>query len=210
MANTFSTLVADKNTAGSIRRWCNYAPLDAEQVLAEAQALLYQTLRVREMRSEFDNIAISPGDFYAPLPDGFLDLISLKDITHNIDLRLFPEQNIVKRRIYDEGTMVESLPSRFAIYDEKFQFDFAYEEAATLNVVGFRKPDDLSESNETNFLTNRYPHLLRVACLTQAYDFMSNDAKYQSNLTMLSALIEKTNAESDLSYRGVEVEVEIG
>lgn len=209
MPVNFSTLVADKNTAGSIRRWCNYAPLDAEQVLAEAQALIYQTLRVREMRSEFDNIAISPGDFYASLPEGFLDLIFVKDITNNINLRLFPEQNIVKRRAYDDGALIESVPYRFAIFDEKFQFDCAYEESATINVVGFKRPDDLSIANETNFLTSRYPHLLRVACLTQAYDFMSNTTKYQSNLTMLSALIEKTNAENDLSYRGVEFEVEI-
>ncbi|WP_028136150.1 phage adaptor protein [Bradyrhizobium japonicum] len=210
MAMTYTTLIADKTTAGSIKRWCNYSQLDVEQVLIEAQALVYQTLRVREMRFEFDNLALAPGDFYVALPSGFLDPIALKDITNNIDLKLRPEANIVRARSYEDGALIESIPQNYAIYDEKLQFECAYESAATLNLVGFKKPDDLSGSNTTNFLTSRYPHLLRVACLAQAYDFMSNQTKYQNNLTMLSALIEKTNAESDLSYRDVEFEVEIG
>jgi hypothetical protein len=210
MAMTYTTLIADKTTAGSIKRWVNYSQLDVEQVLVEAQALIYQTLRVREMRYEFDNLALASGDFYAALPSGFLDPIALQDITNNIELQLRPEANIVRARSYDSGSLIESIPQRYAIYDEKLQFECAYDSAATLNLVGFKKPDDLSESNSTNFLTNRYPHLLRVACLAQAYDFMSNQTKYQNNLTMLSALIDKTNAESDLSYRDVGIEVEIG
>lgn len=206
----YTTLVADKTTPGSIKRFVNYSQLDAEQILEEAQALIFQTLRVREMRVEFDNIAMSPGDFYAPLPDGFLDPIALKDVTNNLDLKLRPESNIVSARTYDAGSLIESIPQRYAIYDEKLQFECAYESAATLNLVGFEKPALLSGSNTTNFLTNRLPHLLRVACLAQAYDFMSNQTKYQNNLTMLSALIDKTNAESDLSYRDVTFEVEIG
>jgi hypothetical protein len=205
---TYSNLIAAKSQPGSIRRWVNYSELDAEQVVLEAQALIYQTLRVREMRFEFDNLALAQGDFYVTLPDGFLDPIAIKDITNNSALDLYPERNIVRRRIYEGGSLTEGTPGRFAIYDEKLQFECAYDAPASLNVVGFKSPDLLAAtSNEQNFLTKRYPHLLRVACLTQAYDFMSNATKYQTNLTMLSALIEKTNAESDLSYRDVKIEV---
>lgn len=209
MGMTYTTLIADKSTSGSIKRWVNYSLLDVEQVVLEAQALIYQTLRVREMRFEFDNLAIASGDFYEPLPAGFLDPIALKDITNNISLKLRSEDKIVHARSYDNGVLIKSIPQRFAIYDEAIQFECAYESAATLNLVGYKRLDDLSASNNTNFLTNRYPHLLRVACLAQAYDFMSNTTKAQANLTMLSALIDKTNAESDLSYRGVGLEVEI-
>ena len=43
----YTTLIADKNTAGSIARWVNYGQLDVTQILEEAQLLIYQTLRVR-------------------------------------------------------------------------------------------------------------------------------------------------------------------
>ncbi|WP_213287592.1 hypothetical protein [Bradyrhizobium sp. sGM-13] len=209
MAQNYTTLIGAKSTPGSIRRWVNYSELDAEQVVLEAQALIYQTLRVREMRFEFDNLALAQGDIYVALPEGFLDPIALKDATNNIDLRLRTEDKLVKARIYENGSLMSGIPTRYAIFGEKLQFEYKYESAATLKLVGFKTPADLSASNETNFLTKRYPHLLRVACLTQAYDFMSNMAKYQTNLTLLDALIKKTNEESDLSYRGVEFEVEV-
>lgn len=206
----YSTLIAAKTTAGSIKRFVNYSELDSEQIVLEAQALLYQTLRVREMRTEFSDLALAPGASYIALPSGFLDPIWLKDVTNNIDLKLRPEQSLVRRRVYESGALVSSIPCQYAIFGEKLQFEYAYETAATLKLVGFKKPDDLAvTTNETNFLTSRYPHLLRVACLVQAYDFMSNATKYQSNLSLLSALIEKTNAESDLSYRGAEFDVEV-
>ncbi|MCA1458098.1 hypothetical protein I6F35_33735 [Bradyrhizobium sp. BRP22] len=210
MPVNYTTLTADKSTAGSIRRWVNYSQLDVEQVVLEAQALIYQTLRVREMRTEFSDLNLAPGAYSVALPAGFLDPIALQDKTHDIEMKLFPESNIVKRRSYDEsGAMIRTIPFRYAIFDEKIQLECAYEEATTLTLVGFKIPALLDADNQTNFLTNRYPHLLRVACLAQAYDFMSNNAKYQSNLTLLSALIDKTNAESDLSYRDASFEVEI-
>jgi hypothetical protein len=208
MAMSYSTLIAAKTTAGSIKRWVNYSELDAEQIVLEAQALLYQTLRVREMRTEFSDLSLADGDSYKALPTDFLDPIALKDITNNIDLRLVPEPDLIRSRVYETAVLIDGTPQRYAIFGEKLQFECTYESAATLKLVGYKTPTVLATtSNETNFLTSRYPHLLRVACVTQAYDFMSNMAKYQSNLTLLSALIEKTNAESDLSYRGAEFEV---
>lgn len=209
MSLSFSTLTADKTTSGSIRRWVNYAPLDAEYVLEEAQTLLFQSLRVREMRTEFTDLSMVQGDFKKALPAGFLDIVKLYDKTNNIRLSLRDEEWLVDHRYYDSGTINQSTPSRFAIYDESFQFECAYDAAATLNLVGFKQPDLLSNNNQTNFLTTRYPQLLRVACLAQAYDFLNNDARQQANLSILAALIDKTNAESDLSYRGVEMDIEI-
>ena len=60
---TYTSLIGDKNTAGSIARWVNYSKLDADQILQEAQALLYSMLRVREMRAHFNfNMAQSLND----------------------------------------------------------------------------------------------------------------------------------------------------
>lgn len=209
MTMTYTTLIADKTTAGSIKRWTNYSQLDVEQVLEEAQALLYQTLRVREMRAEFSDLSLADGDSYKVLPSGFLDPIGMYDKTNNIHLKLRTEDWMVRNRVYESAVLIDGTPMNYAIYGEKFQFEYTYDAAATLALVGFKKPNLLSGSNTTNFLTDRYPHLLRVACLAQAYDFMSNAAKYQNNITLLNTLIEQTNAKDDLSYRGVYLDVEV-
>src|ERR1051326_2916138 len=71
---TYATLVGDKNTAGSIARWVNYSKLDADQILQEAQSLIYSMLRVREMRAHL-NFSMRQGGDRVALPTGFLDPI---------------------------------------------------------------------------------------------------------------------------------------
>lgn len=202
MAMSYTSLIADKSAAGSIRRWVNYAQLDVEQILEEAQALIYQTLRLREMRTEFPEITLAPGAATAPLPDRFLDPISMHDKTHNLRIDLTSEGNIADRRIYEDGALIRSYPQFYGLFSNALQFDCACEEETKLAFVGFQRPEYLSVDRKTNFLTERYPNLLRVACVTQAYDFMSNTAKYQSNLSLLSGLIEAVAARDDLSLRG--------
>src|SRR5215467_7928498 len=71
---SYTSLVGDKNTAGSIARWVNYSKLDADQILQEAQSLVYSLLRIREMRAEF-NFAMPLGASVIGLPARFLDPI---------------------------------------------------------------------------------------------------------------------------------------
>ncbi|HWW46322.1 MAG TPA: hypothetical protein VNZ94_00585 [Xanthobacteraceae bacterium] len=205
---SFSTLTADKNSPGSIKRWCNYAELDVEQVLEEAQALISMTLRVREMRTEFD-LTLAAGEYQIEIPDGFLDPVEMinRTLTQRISLR--DAASLSQRRIYDDGSLIRSYPRLYAIFDERFQFDCAAEEPFSIGLVAFKAPEPLSNDNQTNFLTRRYPNLLRVACLVQAYDFMSNGEKYQTNLSLLGALIENAMARDDLSYRGADFEVQV-
>lgn len=203
----YSSLTADKTTSGSIRRWVNHAEVDAEAILTEAQALIYSTLRIREMRSEFSALAMAVGDSSKALPSGFLDPIGLWDITNNIRLRLRLESDLQSRRQYDSGTLLSGTPYNFAIFGEALQFEYRYDVIASLKLIGFKTPAALAdETNETNFLTDRYPHLLRTACMAQAYSFRNEDERQQIELTKLAVYIQKANAESDDAYRGLEVE----
>lgn len=203
MAMSWTSLTAVKTTAGSIRRWVNWDELDADQCLEEAQALIYQTLRVREMRTEFSDLSLAVGDYYKALPTGFLDPIALIDKTNNIRLKMRTEPALLGRRFYDVGVLASGTPENFAIFGERFQFEYKYDAIATLNLVGYKSLDLLSVSNTTNFLTTRYPHMLRTACLVQAFSMMNNQAREQTESAKLVALIQKTNAESDLSLRGM-------
>jgi hypothetical protein len=200
----YLNLIADKATAGSIRSWINHSLLDVVQIVEEAEALLAQTLRVREMRAS-TMLALAAGDSTEPLPTGFLDPISLRDVSNQITLRLRHEADLENLRRYDNAVLAGGTPANYAIFDEALQFETQYDAAASLRLVYFKRWTPLAVSN-TNFLTDRYPHLLRTACLAQAHAFRNNDTRAQLELTKLAGLIAKTNAESDLSYRGLVVE----
>jgi hypothetical protein len=287
---SYTSLVGDKNTAGSIARWVNYSKLDADQILQEAQALLYSMLRVREMRAHF-NFAMAQGGDRIALPTGFLDpigRISFLGTGAKAEQR-YPNF-IQRRRVYTETSgnlgnnpfttasgstlvtvnlpnhglsqgstfftagatafngvtiagifdvvviydannfaidvtplgalpnasgsgggssvtyiadnLIQGAPIYWGVWDETIFFDGAFAQSANCNLQYFKALPLLSASNTTNFLTNRYPHLLRKACTAQAWDFMRNDAEYQKDVAALAALVEQTNAEGDLLYRG--------
>ena len=289
-AMTYATLVGDKNTAGSIARWVNYSKLDADQILQEAQSLIYSMLRVREMRAHL-NFSMGQGGDRVALPTGFLDpigKISFLGTGAKAEQR-YPNF-IQRRRVYTEtsgslgtnpfttasgqlsvsvnlashglsqgsafftagatafngvtiaGTfdvtaildannfvidiaplnatpaasgaggggavtyiadnLVQGTPIYWGVWDETIFFDVAFAQGANCNLQYFKSLPILSAATPTNFLTNRYPHLLRKAATAQAWDFMRNDAEYQKDVAALTALIEQTNAEGDLMYRG--------
>lgn len=206
----FTSLTADKTTSGSIRRWVNHADVDSDAVLEDAQALIFQTLRVREMRSEFTPLTLSAGDTFKALPAGFLDPIALYDQTNSIKLRLRSEEWLGDQRAYENGAMTSGTPCNYAIFSEALQFDVAYEAAATLRLLGFKAPTLLSPANPTNFLTTRYPHILRAAALARAFSYRNSDERADKELTLLAAYIAKANAEADLTYRGLAAENEVG
>jgi hypothetical protein len=291
-AMTYTSLVADKNTAGSIARWVNYSKLDADQILQEAQALLYSMLRTREMRTHF-NFDMGAGSSQIALPAGFLDpigRISMLGSGAKIEQRY---QNFIqRRRTYTETTgalgtnpfttangsnlvtvslpshgfaqgstffttgatpfngvtiagtfdvvvvvdandftiditplgatpsasgagggaaatyicdnLVQGMPMYWGVWDESIFFDVAFSQQANCNLQYYKSLPLLSAANTSNFLTNRYPHLLRKACTAQAWDFLRNDTEYQKDVAALTALVEQTNAEGDLLYRGAE------
>ena len=287
---TYTSLVGDKNTAGSIARWVNYSKLDADQILQEAQSLIYSMLRVREMRAHF-NFTIGQGGDRVALPTGFLDpigRISFLGTGAKAEQR-YPNF-IQRRRVYTESSgslganpfttasgsasvtvnlanhglsqgsmfftagaaafngvtivgtfdvtaildannftidiaplgatpgasgagggaavtytadnLVQGTPIYWGVWDETIFFDVAFAHATNCNLQYFKSPPILSTTNAANFLTTRYPHLLRKACTAQAWDFMRNDAEYQKDVAALTALVEQTNAEGDLMYRG--------
>jgi hypothetical protein len=285
---SYPSLVGDKNTAGSIARWVNYSKLDADQILQEAQSLLYSLLRVREMRAHF-NFTRLAGASQVGFPAGFLDPIGdIVALGTGAKIKQRYPNFIQRRRVYTEtsgslGTdpytttagstlvnvalanhgfnqgsvfrplvfasfngvsiastldivaivdadnftldlvsqtatasgagggagltyiaenLVQGTPIYWGVWDETIFFDCAFAQTTPCTLQYFRSLPVLSSANPTNFLTNRYPHLLRKACTAQAWDFMRNDAEYQKDVAALSALAEQANAESDFAYRG--------
>lgn len=295
MAMNYTTLVAPKGTAGSLLNWVNYSKVDQYTCLDEAQSIIYQMLRVREMREQwvfgvaanqcrvalptrfldpigslFDN----KGQRYAHLTEGELigrrtfesgysgnigsfafsatngsPLVSVTIIGHGLtqgsDITIADAPTLFgitangtrlvasvvdansilvdcadiaigsgttvggNATTYTANRLVSGTPSAWAIWNEYAEFDAAFDEATSFRLNIFRSKPLLSSNIQTNFLTDRYPRLLRVACLAAAADYMKDSAEYQKNMSLLSTLIQATNAESDLMYRGFDHGIDV-
>lgn len=201
MAMTYTTLIGAQSADGSIRRLMNNATIDVASVLEDAQNEIYSRLRVREMRVT-GTLTGTQGLRYIALPSDFLDPIGLHD-RFAISLTLEDESGLRARWADDnDGVAIESEPNFYGIWDERVYFDCALDDARTYSLIYFKKPAALSGANETNFLTNRYSHILRAALRKHAAIFLRSDRDKKDAEADLARALELIAIQDDLSYRG--------
>lgn len=203
MAINYTTLTGAKSTAGSIKDWINYASLPSADILTEAEAWIYSRIRTREMRSEVE-VTISSGASTASLPAGFIDPISFQLYEDGYPLPYLDEGSLESLRYRDSaGAISSGRPGNWAIYNELLQFDYLADAEYKGRMVYYKTPDALAaSSNETNFLTDRYPTLLRRVCMAFAYEFRKNTKQYQSYISLAEHDVFEVNKEADLNRSG--------
>jgi len=202
MAMTYATLTAEKTEDGAIRKWINYRHLDVEAALEDAQALISQTLRVREMQAAA-TVSITSGSETAALPDRYLSSLSMRDVTNNADLEHKEWSELENLRDYSSGVISTGKPCYYSVFGELFQFDTKADAAITARVLFYQSPELLSEANPTNFLTTRYPHLMRAACLAAGYDQMRNTEAYTIAMQRMAAFVASINTQAEIDdHRG--------
>lgn len=289
---TYTTLTGAKNTSGSLANWVNYSRLDIGVVLDEAQALLYQYLRVREMRAR-GYFTLLQGSVFSPLPANYLDPAGpMFASSLNLKMTYLDTTDAKNRRLYDQlsgalgadpfttvsgsstvtvalpahsfnqggifnssgaaavggltpnGTfeiiavstnsfdidagspatssatgggsavtyvcqnLIQGSPDVYSIWDERFQFNVAFNDTVVLDHFFYRSLPLLSSSNPSNFLCTRYPNLLRTACQVSSADYMKDDDEYQKGLQRIQLLIQRVQAQDELLLRGAEIMTE--
>ena len=163
--------------------------------------MIYTRLRVQQMRTS-ESLSVAVGKSYIDLPDGFIDPIGLRDITNDCDLVLKDEGDLERLRAWTSGVLDSGDPAYWSVFDDAIQFDCKATTALTARMMFYKQPDALSASNETNFLTRRYPHVLRMACLATAARFSHDDEMFQREQRLALAEIDLINAQDELSRRG--------
>lgn len=206
----YSTLVGDKSTSGSIRDWANNDRIPSEQVLKEAQAAIYARLRVREMRAigigtmGTNTEVMALAQDYRAFRGGKMWITG----TSKSSLTLRLEHEVEAARSYDETGALESVrPEIFAIVGTEAHFPCIPDAAYVVRYPYFRTPAALGTQTETNFLTEKYPTILRAMCLSYANEYLKNAEERDRWLKVAMALIQDANAESDLSFGGLEMEL---
>lgn len=170
MAIDWTTLTGAKSTEGSIKNWVVRDNIPVTNILLEAEAWIYQRLRVREMVTS-ESFVFDAATNEEALPSGFLDPIEYRQWGAAEPLPYVHEATIDIQRDED-GNLVEGTPTQWTIIGETAYVNYQCEEAFSGRLMYFKQPDALSVSNTTNFLTRRYPTLLRVACMAFAFGHM--------------------------------------
>lgn len=100
-------------------------------------------------------------------------------------------------------------PIYFGIWNERINFDQSFFQQSVCRMQFYQSLPLLSSTNQTNFLTNRYPKLLRIACMVAAAEFMKDDTEYQKWLARLQSAVEAVSVENDMQYRGTDLSPDI-
>lgn len=203
MAINWTTLTAAKSTSGSIANWVNRSDLPTTNILIEAEAWIYQYLRVREMVTD-EAVTIAEdasSKALSTLSGTFLDPVHFIPYEWGTELLYVNEANFKPGRT-SAGALYEGTPSYWTIINATMHVDVLCNAAFSGRMMYYAQPAALSVSNETNFLTVRYPRLLRQACLIMAYEHMKDDQRAQQYTVMAMGSIEEANRTNEMFRRG--------
>jgi hypothetical protein len=176
----WSTLTASKATAGSLANWANNSTITsgaggvADIILGEAVLWISERLRHWRMLS-----APTTGTLTAvtvPSPTGQdtvsipSDLLEMYEFyltgTYYSKVPMKTEQEIIGAWNFDSsGNRVPSMPRGFFVNSANINFDSPPDRAYTYAYTYYQAIPALTSGAPTNWLTQRYPRLLRAACM---------------------------------------------
>lgn len=169
----YTTLIASRSTAGSLKNWINRDTIDPDTVLTEAQGLIYTTLRHWKMKAEATGTMTASSD-YITLPSDFLDVRHKLRITGTSAATLSKgdETSVHDRYQYDgTGVRIVEQPQWWYISGTQAKFDTLPDQNYPYLLPYYQRPAALGTATTTNFLTTDLPRLLRTTCMLIACEF---------------------------------------
>lgn len=200
----YTTFTSGKTTAGSLANWVNRGDLPTSAILTEAEAEIYKRLRVREMMTDeaFTFSSASSSKALSTLSGTFLDPVQFVPYEWADELPFVgPERFRPSRN--SSGTLESAAtPSQWTIIGETAHLDVLLSAAFSGRMMYYALPTALGSGNTTNFLTTRYPKLLREMSMSIAYVHMKDTARAQEHLAYAMAGIAEANATNEMWRRG--------
>lgn len=203
----YSTLVAAETVAGSIKFRMNWGRLDSAGIVEDAQAWIYNKLRVREMVTTSD-VAIAQYATSAACPSRFLDPLHFFIPGYVNRIRLRDLDSFKSLLAYDQDALLPiAVPTRATIEGSTILLNSRSDIAYTAKLTHYQSLAPLAATtNETNFLTDRYPTLLRYACLKFAAEERKDNELIDAYEKRALDAIAEIAVMDDLSMRGQEID----
>lgn len=205
---SYTSLTGDKDAAGSIKRWIVNDTIDAGEVLHEAEQFIYQRLRTRDMLAQATGTIALDATSIA-FPTRFLTARTLwitgkeRAEIHKVEIDAL--DGLIQ---YDASdSRVASKPRHFAEAAATLELAEKSDKAYGYSLWHYARPESLSNANETNFLTDRHPRALRLACMGYASEFLLDLQAAQHYLTQTTEAIAAINIEDDKNRYGSHVVV---
>jgi hypothetical protein len=208
MPMSYTQLVADKDTAGSIKYFVRHSEVPSDFILERAQDAIFQLLRVREMITRF-NGTITTGSSSVALPTDMLEPQSILLAGAYKNKIIVLDQEHFESRVGEDDTnaVYDGIPT-FCTYDATtLYFDAKADQNYPYRIWYMAKPALLAAGNQTNFLTTRYGNILEAMCKHYAYEHRENDSKASVELEKATAFISKANEEYDMFRQSIQTEL---
>lgn len=210
----YNTLIANKGTDGSIKRWVNSATPDAEEIVRRTQMWFENRVRLRKMMRGPEVIALAEGDSTIDLSNlefRFLDPVDIYISGYGRVHPIPPEDLNAKRQIdTDTGEPFEGLPTLCTIINETMLFDTKADQAYSALLMYYGPPDRLSSTIQTNLWTDEFELEFEAVATGLAYKFLKDEKRTIDCLGMAETMLLKRERDDDLYLRGVEVAIERG
>jgi len=205
----YTALVAAKGTTGAIKTWVNRDNLDVETILTEAEQLIYDRLRVREMLASPQASTLTIGADTLALPARYLATRVFRFTgIYKKDLRRRLLEDVEAEFNYDsDGNRVNGEPTMYYATATTLQFDQPADVAYPYRWIFYQRPAPLSAGNATNFLTETKPSLLRAMCMAKAAEFLKDQKEKTYWLGVAGELIDAANAENDRELLDLDLRV---
>jgi hypothetical protein len=198
----YTTLVGLRTVDGSIKAWLNNSTIPSTTVLEEAERYIYSRIRVREMLASTTGTLGSATETIA-LPDDYIRMERIAftgEWAQELD-RMDPGRLEAMYRWDENGTRLEGLPTAYASIGTILQLDSPADQAYPYRALYYARPAALGTGNTTNFLTDRYPRLLRSTCLAFANEWLKKADEKQYWLTIAENEIAQAQRESESEQR---------
>lgn len=174
----YSDLIATKTNTDSIRAWVNDDIAPATTILTQAERWIYSKLRVREFLTTTSGTATAS----ATTIDCPARYLAMHSFTFTSPEAFQPTRRTVEDldsyRVYgSNGALEQSVPMDYSVAGTSIEFACANDKDRTFFMRFYQQPAPLSTSNETNYLTEKAPYLLRAACLIFANEHLKDDSE---------------------------------
>lgn len=205
----YNTLVASKATAGSIKHALNSDAIPVTTIVSDAEQEIFRRLRVREMLATTTN-TMATGTDTLSLPTGYIAARSIVYTGTHAGTPLDRKQaeDVEAGYQYDSaGDRVQEKPDGFYVLPDTVQLNKTPDQAYPYRMLYWKQPDTLSTSNASNFLTTKFPRLLRAMCMAYGNEWLKNATEREWWLRVAGEMIETLNAEADMEMRNSDVVV---
>ncbi len=207
----FGTLTETKTVDGSIRNWVNNDTVPSTVVLSDGEKWIYQRLRVRQMLATFTG-TMTTSESIVALPTNYRGPKLLMFIGNGTVGKSLPEKhtidNVMARFEWDgDGNRTTGLPRVWAADGANLQFEKEADQARPFSFLHYAAGTALGASNDTNFLTEEYPRLLRSVVTAFSYEFLKNQKEKLYWLAIAAKEIEDANIESDLELSTADLQM---